>query len=226
MIDNLLPGFREALIKKTAEPMSPAAVAALAEKLTLLGDSKEPTIIAALIIMKAYPGAKEYLHQQGWKDDLIAEMPAAQTVLLYQVAMYDRLYEDMVKWNGLPYSLAAPGFARADQSLRKEIAQTGSAGMSLAGLLIPATSKVLASAARLEARIAALRVIEAARLYAAEHDRLPASLADITQVPVPLNPTSGAPFAYHSDGLTATLTVPSPSGSPATSLQYKLSIRK
>ena len=98
--------------------------------------------------------------------------------------------------------------------------------MSLAGLLIPATQRVLQSANRVDARLAALRVVEATRLYAAEQGRLPATLADITQVPVPLNPTSGAPFAYNSDGLTATLTVPSPSGAPATSLQYKLSIRK
>jgi hypothetical protein len=199
---------------------------ALADKLSFLGDSKEPMIIAMLVIMKAYPRAKEYLHQHGWKDDLIAEMPAAQAVLLYQVAMYDRLYEDMVKWNGLPYALAGPGFARADVSFRREIVQTGSPGMSLAGLLIPATMKVSMAANRLDARIAALRVIEAARLYAAEHGRLPATLADITQVPVPLNPTSGAPFVYNSDGLTATLSVPSPSGVPFTSLRFQLSIRK
>ena len=62
-------------------------------------------MIAALVIMKEYPFAKEYLHSHGWNDELIAEMPAAQAVLLFEVAMYDRLYEEMVKWNGLPYPL-------------------------------------------------------------------------------------------------------------------------
>jgi hypothetical protein len=224
LIDNLLPGFRDALIKKTATPMSPADLAALADKLSFLGESREPMIIVTLVIMKAYPHAKEYLHQHGWKDELIAEMPAAQTVLLYQVAMYDRLYEEMVKWYGMPYSLSGPGFARADVSLRREIAQTGSPGMSLAGLLIPATQKVLEAANRVDRKVAALRVIEAIRLYAAEHGRLPARLSEITQVPVPMNPGNGAPFDYSSDGLSGTLLVPGPY--PILSIKYQLSIRK
>jgi hypothetical protein len=151
-------------------------------------------------------------------------MPAAQVVLLYQVAMYDRLYEEMVKWNGLPYSLASPGFNRADDLLKREIVRTGSPGMSLAGLLIPATRKVLEATNRVDRKIAALRVLEAIRLYAAEHGRLPAQLAEITQVPVPMNPGSGAPFEYSSDGLSGTLLVPGPY--PILSIKYQFSIRK
>jgi len=151
-------------------------------------------------------------------------MPAAQAVLLFEVAMYDRLYEDMVKWNGLPYAIARTGLQRADEMLKREVVKSGSAGMSLAGLLIPATMKVLEASNRIDRRIAALRTLEAIRLYAAEKGRLPTALAEITQVPVPANPTTGAAFPYTSDGATATLDVPSQF--PSNAVKYQISIRK
>ena len=50
---------------------------------------------------------------------------------------------------------------------------------------------------RADRQVAALRVIEAIRLYAAAHDgRLPESLDQITEVPVPDDPATGEPFIY------------------------------
>ena len=43
-------------------------------------------------------------------------------------------------------------------------------------------------------------------MYAAAHDgKLPATLDDIEEVPIPLNPMTGKPFPYHLEGKTAVL---------------------
>ena len=60
--------------------------------------------------------------------------------------------------------------------------------------------------ARMDRALAAMRCIEALRLYAAAHDgELPATLDDIKEVPIPLNPVTGKPFGYHLEGKTAVL---------------------
>ena len=52
-----------------------------------------------------------------------------------------------------------------------------------------------------------LRIFEALRIYAAAHDgHLPQQLADIHEVPIPLNPYNDKPFDYSRDGDRAFLT--------------------
>ena len=54
--------------------------------------------------------------------------------------------------------------------------------------------------------MAMLRAVEALRLHAAAHDEeLPASLEDVTQVPIPVDPCSWKPYQYELDQETATL---------------------
>jgi hypothetical protein len=79
---------------------------------------------------------------------------------------------------------------------------------------------------RLERRIAALRVIEAIRLYAAAHDAaLPESLGQITEVPVPEDPATGKPFEYHRDGSSATVSGPEAGLPPPLRPSYRITIR-
>jgi hypothetical protein len=224
IIDNLLPGFRDALAKRSAQPLSSSAMDKLFGMVSLMPDDAPRSGFLTIMAMKKYPGAKEYLRSHGWSSETVESLPALQVVLLAEVATYDRIYDEMTKWVGMPYAQAQAGFAKADNDLKREAADAS--GMSLARMLIPATLKVAGAANRVDCRVAALRVIEAIRLYAAEHGRLPTSLAEITQVPIPANPATGAPFTYNSDGTTATLSVPSPSGAPATSIKYEISIRK
>ena len=75
---------------------------------------------------------------------------------------------------------------------------------------LPALSRAYYMHARLDRRIAALRCVEAIRLYAAEHNQLPDSLDDITEVVIPLNPVDGQPFDYKRNGHQATLVAPIP----------------
>jgi hypothetical protein len=102
--------------------------------------------------------------------------------------------------------------------------------LPLAALLLPAVQKVFTARARTDRRFAALRCVEAVRLYAAAHGgKLPASLADVKEVPVPDDPVTGKPFAYRVREGVATLEGPPPDGEQAyvgNTLKYELVVEK
>src|SRR5439155_24713515 len=78
---------------------------------------------------------------------------------------------------------------------------------NFARALLPALGKCMHAQARLERTLAALRVVEALRLYAADHKgQLPDKLADVTAVPLPNDPVTGKAFEYKRDGDGAVLT--------------------
>jgi hypothetical protein len=97
-------------------------------------------------------------------------------------------------------------------------------------MLLPAIPKVIVNNNRLDRKIAALRIIEALRLYAAAHDgQLPEKLADITEVPVPLDPGTGKPFEYQRDKDAGTLIAPSLKAeytTAPTGQRYRLTIKR
>jgi hypothetical protein len=65
------------------------------------------------------------------------------------------------------------------------------------------------SLAKVDREIAALRCVEAIRLYAVRHEgRLPQSLSDISEVPLPFDPITEKPFSYETANAIATLTAP------------------
>ena len=97
--------------------------------------------------------------------------------------------------------------------------------LPIAKNLLPAMQAVRAVQVRSERDIAALRVIEALRMYAAEHaGGLPAKLDEIHEVPVPLNPATGKPFVYHLDGAVAVLELPLSDGIPGVNRRYEIKI--
>ncbi len=65
---------------------------------------------------------------------------------------------------------------------------------------------------RVDRRLDAIQCIEAIRIYGAAHGKLPSSLKDITEAPVPLDVATGQPFDYRVDGDHAILSAPSPRG--------------
>jgi hypothetical protein len=78
---------------------------------------------------------------------------------------------------------------------------------------MPSIHAVRGAQVRLDRDVAALRVIEALRMYAAEHNgKLPKSLDEMTAVPVPRNPATGKPFEYRLNGTTAVLDLPMSDG--------------
>jgi hypothetical protein len=149
--------------------------------------------VASLIT--AYPKAKAGLIAAGRDRARVEAMPPAQVILAYTALCLDRSRDGLFKWFGLPYWQARDGIAAAQRNFRTE-AEDESV-FSIASQLVPAIGKIRESQARAERRMAALRIVESIRMYAASHDgKLPARLDDLTEAPAPLDPVSGKPFAY------------------------------
>jgi hypothetical protein len=164
----------------------------------------------ALGLMKFYPEAKRALIAQGRKPDEIEAMPVVQVVLIRSLQQYEDLRDDLFKWVPLPYWQARPGIEEALTRIAK--ARDNIECVPLI-LILPAIGKLSAATASLDRRIAALRCVEAIRLYAAAHDgKLPASLADIKEVPVPDDPMTGKPFDYKPEGDKVILSGAAPPG--------------
>jgi hypothetical protein len=212
-LDNLLPGYREALADPSKVP-PPIGVADVLGKVEGRQDLGDKFLIAAVIAAK-YPAAKAFLIAHGRTSEQVDALPAQTAVLLQQVATYDRFFDEMLKWEGQPYWIAKPGLDRSEVELKQELTRAGGPGLSLAGLLLPAISKVHYASARTDRKINLLRTIEALRMYAAAHGRWPEALADITDVPVPTDPVTGKPFEYRRDGEKAVLTAGPPAGEKA-----------
>jgi hypothetical protein len=155
----------------------------------------------------------------------VEALPPAQVLLLSMSGTYQ---EDRDAWYlaaYLPYPQARPLLAVNMKHLRDT--ETSEAHLP-ARLLLPALDRVMARQAALERDLAALRVIEALRLYAAAHDgKLPAKLGDVAEVPIPDDPGTGRPFEYHLDGATATLTSQVQDDPlPKNGIRYRVTIRK
>jgi hypothetical protein len=215
-IDSLFPGWREMLADPQATPLPAAEFDRLLTKHIEIGqtaglrtaNSWQFKPLMALLAAKSYPEARQFLLKQGRSAKVVDEMPVSQVALLYEIYNFDRLYDEMVKWYGLPYPQTRKGVADAERQL-KEAKANLIAGTFLATLLLPAVEKVFETSYRIERKLAGLRCVEAIRLYAGAHDgKLPASFKDIHEVPVPADPCTGEPFEYKVGASGAVLTAP------------------
>jgi hypothetical protein len=139
-------------------------------------------------VLKAYPDAKHYLRSLGRTDEQILALPALQVVGMYYVGRYDWWRDEMLKWLSVPAWQAMPHLEKLERDLRKDMREQANPLL----LIFPAVLKVQHATARTERSIAGLRAAEALRLYAAtQGGKAPAKLADIKDVPVPLDPLTG-----------------------------------
>jgi hypothetical protein len=180
------------------------------------------------VALTSYPEAKRALIAQGRPAAEVEAMPVLQVLMIDAVTHYRRLRDDIWKWGGVPWPQARAGLEKAERELIALPRKRASAGLLTP--FLPAIARVYESSVRLERRIAALRTVEAIRLYAAAHDgKLPAKLADITEVPVPDDPATGKSFDYRVDGDRVTLRdAPVADGRPALSspLFYELTFKR
>jgi ADP-ribose pyrophosphatase YjhB (NUDIX family) len=178
----------------------------------------------------AYAEAKRALVKEGMPGDQVTAMPVFQAAALYTLREYRRAWEEYTKWFAVPGGWHEPGY----QQSRKRYQE---AALRLDRLFfpenlgggIPRLEKIGLVLDRIERRFAALRCVEAIQLYAATHDgKLPAALADITDVPVPPDPVTGKPFAYTVQGDKAKLDSPAPSGEelPYQKVRYEITLRR
>ncbi len=155
----------------------------------------------------------------------VEAMPAAQVLLMYMMNAIRYWRDEYFRITYLNYpQIQEFGFAvvkRLDEAPRSE-------GNAMARLFLPAIPRAFERVGQMERGLAALRIVEALRLYAAAHDgKLPQKLDEITEVPIPDDPVTGKPFQYSRSDETATLqSEPPPEGSITVGIRYRITIRK
>jgi hypothetical protein len=163
----------------------------------------EVKFASVLMVAKSYPEAKQFLLARGRPAAQVDAMPAMQVCLIYWLHNYQQLQDDYDKWIALPYWQARAGLQKASQDIRAAAARFERFPFLD---LLPAIGKIYEARAQLDRRLAALRCIEAVRCYAAAHDgKPPRVLSDITEVPVPIDPTTAQNFDYNVSGNIVTL---------------------
>ncbi len=169
-------------------------------------------IMATGLALNGYSHAKQWLVSHGMERGRVEKMAVGQVIAIYSERVYRQFADEFEKIWYIPFADKRPADDLASQVfVNSQPLGTGENRevLPIASQLMPAMQSVRSAQVRLEREIAALRVIEALRMYAADHKRqLPKSLNEITAVPVPLNPATGKPFVYRLDGKTAVLELP------------------
>ena len=153
----------------------------------------------------------------------VEAMPVVQAALLHVYRQAQERRDTVFKWANVPSPLPKKQLQPPYLSLEKQQANP------LLTLFIALESNILAvhlTSMRLERQLDALQVVEAIRLDATLHEgRLPASLAAIADLPVPLDPATGQPFGYRVEGDTVIVSAPSPAGfgfDPSLAIEIRL----
>ncbi len=172
---------------------------------------------------ESLPPARAYLKaSRALSDEQLAAMSDDQLVAMFIIDRYHELWDDLFKASYLPVLDAIPQLMAAEK--RVHAPQSGPPALFVA--ITPAIRAVMTSRLKVDRHLAALRAIEALRLHAAAHGgKLPESLDQITEVPVPRDPATGEPFIYRAaddaailHGVRAEL--------PPPFLSYRITIRR
>jgi hypothetical protein len=178
-------------------------------------------------VMKNYPQAKKCLIAHGRPASEVEAMSVPQAVLLCTMQTYDELNERGNALVLLPYSKSGRELRQMEKRLTDPVVSNDGMLSAMKKYLVfqsyPATRMACT-----DRKIASLAILDALRIYAAAHDgRLPEKLADITEVPIPNDPTRDEPFSYHREGDAAILESPSqPStGFVLMELRYRIEMK-
>jgi hypothetical protein len=169
--------------------------------------------------------ARKFLTERvGLPEAKVKAMAKEQAILTAAAAQYRQIADDTFAGAYLPFPEGQPYLEAAEKRL-KDLPDTQ--GTRLVRMMLPAITRVQVALARTERRTAALRLVEALRLHAAETGKLPERLDQVKVVPVPKDPATGKAFEYKLDGDTATITSLIP-GEPAEkgALRLKVTLRK
>jgi hypothetical protein len=156
---------------------------------------------------EALQPSQEYLKSRNYTAAQVTQMSHDEVIARALAGQYRDNRDDLYKGCYLPWPDARHQIAEAEPRLKS--AQTGPLAVFAQLLPAQAVGACLDAEVRLDRRVAALRVIEALRLYASTHlDKLPEALSAVKEVPVPDDPATGKPFEYRRDGEAALLSAP------------------
>jgi len=187
-------------------------------------------------LQKKHEKAKAALFEAGWPRDTLEKLPHLHVGLLHGLLEYERQMDETIKWVSFPYWQSAPALTELEKRRVKPGKPPGpdDPALPIDHVFLSSSGRILFSRTRIDRKIAALRCLEAIRLYAAGHGgKLPASLDDIKQVPIPVDPFTGKAFAYTVDGEKATLYSAAivspgrgPEPNPQDALYYEITLKK
>lgn len=186
--------------------------------------------IGAMLALQA-PAAREELIKRGWEAETVEKMPITQVLILRNVAMNREIWDEQIKQYFVPFPMGYKGIKQLNEH-HQAMSNKYSLDpiFQVFWLVSGGMEKLYLSHARVGRRIAQLRVVEAVRLHAAlNNQQLPASLDEITAVPVPHDPWTLKPFEYRVEGNTFRLFAPAPAGetpAPHTAHEYVVTLRK
>jgi len=176
------------------------------------------TYDAKKLLEENYPKVQDLLINKGWPEKEIRSMAPAHVMLLAGSQVYGEMRDEIAKWLGIDYSQWPNSLREHYEDLLKDYREVPLMEF------FPVFGKTARTQARCERNFEILRTIEAIRLYAHSHDgKLPGSLDDVKDVPIPSNPMTGKPFPYHLEGDTAVLMA---DGDTKTNFQYRIKIAK
>jgi hypothetical protein len=164
------------------------------------------------------PAAKKYLIAGGLPEKEVEEMPKFQIAMLYSLALCHENVDDAMRYFRLPYPEAIAAIRAAEKRVESDDREI----VPISHLALPAVAISLESPTRLQRMIDVLRVLEALRLYGAEHEgKLPDTLASVVEAPIPNDPVTGKSFEYRIEGGRATLRGPKFMNQP---LEYEITM--
>ena len=165
----------------------------------------------AISVETAYPGAREWLKQQGKTDEEIDAMSKENVVGLQAVHDIQFVWGDQYNAVYLPIweRLHDP---EKDEPFyyRKSLAHLSPYARMLGGQFVPALDAGRQAFRRVQLQNDTLRISQALRIYMAEHDgKLPEKLEEIKSVPVPcVDPYTGKPFRYRLENGVGIIEIP------------------
>ncbi len=195
----------------------------------------EMTAETAQLFTQGLPAAKEALLKRGMNLDDLNKMSNIQIVSLDAYKEYREAWEEGLKWLHLTEALNDDNYKKDAERVKAATDRMDKLFFRglLKGLTAPhdplALNPVYTSRLRFERRIAALRCVEALRLYAATHKGAwPAALKDITEIYVPSDPITGKEFIFKSAEGKATLESPKSDGKglPVPKVSFELRLLK
>jgi hypothetical protein len=153
-------------------------------------------------IQEKHEKAKQALVEAGWPREPLQHMAHIQVAVLHGLLEYERYMDEAIKWSNLPYWQATPALMELETRIARRPRQAGpdDPALPIAHVFLANSGRILYARTRVERRIAALCCVEALRLHTARHGKLPASLDEIKEVPVPVDPYTGKPFEYSAVG--------------------------
>ena len=213
MVDSALPGIREMVYGRQRFALSKEELLVMQSKLETLvnlvdrsGRMKKdncwffPSFPQDKLVALAKK-ACQMLVEFGIPEKQLVGFPDLQLVFMAEVLMFDRKVDEDVRWLNIPYSFSKR--ALLVQSEKKQNKKKDSDSDLDLGFLGDLVSSGYVNSIQVKAghhrRFAALRVIEAIRLYAAEKGKWPESLSEIDSVYVPPDPITGNAFAFRKE---------------------------